>query len=311
MHAVVVVSDDDTVPLARPATKQHTVSQVVLRQFTVRQEMSVYDARRQVFMRKGPRAGFNMSFDQHDPFGSEALWAATENQIPKMYASLHARSAVGDPDAEDLIRDVLALHWARSAAMKAAHERVLQEVAERSIARMSQESKLLQRGMQQATGLHASGPEGLEWFNRSVHSRLMEENREHWWSERNAHHFSEAKAIFRKWSVQVGYAEQGSDFIISDAPAVTLKPNSTGAGPHQHVALGDANEVFMPVSPTILIAVGPVRATLDLTRDTVERYNRLQLKAHVRWLGCRPDGPADRYLRKSLPIRSARGDSAR
>lgn len=271
--------------------------------------MSLYDARRQVFMRKGPRAAFSMSFDQHDPFGSEALWAPTENLIPRMYASLHARSVVGDPGAEDLIRDVLALHWARSAAIKVAHERVAQEVAERSIARVSRQSELLRRGMEQATGLHASGPEGLEWFNRAVHARLMDENREQWWSERNAHHFSEAKAMFRKWSVQVGYAQHGRDLVISDAPVVTLKRDSPGAGPHQLVALGDASEVFMPVSPTILIAAGPVSATLDLTCDTVDRYNELQLKAQVRWVGCRPGGSADRYLHKVLPIRSARGTS--
>jgi hypothetical protein len=46
-------------------------------------QRDILDAKRQVFLRKGPRAGFSMAFDQHNPFGSEALWATTENRIPR------------------------------------------------------------------------------------------------------------------------------------------------------------------------------------------------------------------------------------
>lgn len=135
---------------------------------------------------------------------------------------------------------------------------------------------------------------------------VIEENREQWWSERNAHHFAEAQRMFRQWSVQVGYAEPGSDFIISDAPVVTLKRDAIGVGPHQSVALGDANEICMPVSPTVLVAAGPEPKILDLTAKAVERYNDLQHIARVRWLGCRPAGPSDKQLRASLPVRSTR-----
>jgi hypothetical protein len=58
-----------------PTDRQHTVSRVLLRQFAVNGEMSLYDADEQRFSRKGPKVAFHIPFDQHDPVGSEERWA--------------------------------------------------------------------------------------------------------------------------------------------------------------------------------------------------------------------------------------------
>jgi hypothetical protein len=110
--------------------------------------------------------------------------------------------------------------------------------------------------------------------------------------------------MMRKWSVQFGHAPAGSDFIISDAPVITMKRGHGGVGPHQAVALGDANEICMPLSPTVIVGFGPAGRNLHLTADAVDRYNDLQMRARLRWLGCAPGGPSDHQLRSTLPVRS-------
>ena len=289
--------------LIRQPKRQHLVSQVVLRQFARRGVLTLYDGARQIFITKGPRAGFYMSFDQHDPVGAEELWKKTEDRIPKMYAALEARTASGDPGVEALVRDVLALHWARSGAMREAHERVMEQVMRRSIEDVARDPDLLAREMLRSKGLIATSSAALDWFNEDIHNRVVAQNRDKWLSDRNAHHLAEAQRIMRPWSVQIGYAPAGSDLIISDAPVVTVKSGHDGVGPHQGVALGDASEICMPLTPTVLVALGPEPRMLDLTPESVDRYNDLQIRARIRWLGCRPSGSSDKALRAMSPGR--------
>lgn len=269
----------------------------------MRNVLTIYDSEQRGFFSKGPRAAFHMPFDRHDAIGSEERWGEIEDQGPKMYAALEARTAVGDPGSEAILRDVLALHWARSGAMKAAHEQVTEQVTRRSIENLARYPGLLERAMLKSTGLHATSAEALDWFNQEVHRRAVAQNSEEWWSGRNARHFAEARTMMEKWSVQVGYAPIGAELIISDAPVVTVKSGHHGLGPHQGVALGDASEICMPLGPGVMVALGSEPKTVDLTPDIVDRYNDLQIRARIRWLGCRPSGPAEAALRVVLPVR--------
>lgn len=99
-------------PFARPAKRQHTVSPIVLRQFTLHGTLTIYDSERSLFLRKGPRGAFHMPFDQHDWLGSEERWSQIETQMPKLYAALEASCTAGSPSLEAVVHDVLALHWA-------------------------------------------------------------------------------------------------------------------------------------------------------------------------------------------------------
>ena len=291
-------------PIVRPANRQHTVSQVVLRRFALRGVLTIYDSEQRIFIRKGPRAAFHMPFDRHDAVGSEERWGEIEDQIPQMYSLLKAPSPEEDPRFQSVVRDVLALHWARSAAMKAAHERVTEQVMRRSIENFARYPELLDREMLKSTGLYATSAEALDWFNEEVHRRAVAQNSEEWWSERNALHFAAAKEMMGKWSVQIGYAPMGSELIISDAPVVTVKSRHNGLGPHQGVALGDASEICMPLGPDVMVALGAEPKSVHLTPDVVDRYNDLQVRARVRWLGCRPLGPGEAVLRGMLPVRN-------
>ena len=292
--------------LIRPAKRQHTVSQIVLRQFALRGILTIYDSEQGLFLSKGPRGAFHMPFDQHDPLGSEERWGEIETQMPKLYAALEARCTPGDPGLEAMVHDVLALHWARSGAMKTAHQEVTDQVTRRSMEKLARYPGILEREMLRLVGLHATSAEALDWFNQEIHARVVRENSEEWWSGRNARNFAEARKMMSKWSVQIGYAPVGCELIISDSPVVTVKCGHDGLGPHQGVALGDASEIFMPLSPSVMVALGPEPTTIELGPEVVDRYNELQIRARLRWLCCRPSGSAEATLRATMSVRDPR-----
>jgi hypothetical protein len=78
---------------------------------------------------------------------------------------LDTGTALGDPAVEDLVREVVALHWARSGAMKLAHADATERVKARSIEKLAADPEFLRWAMKKSTGLHATGAEALAWFN--------------------------------------------------------------------------------------------------------------------------------------------------
>jgi hypothetical protein len=281
---------------------QHTVSQVVLRKFTTKSLLTVYDRETQLIRNLGPGGAFKMQFDQYDSLGSEERWGKIEKRLPKAYTALEARTASGDEEIEDLLRDLLAMHWARSAAMRMAHEIVTRNVRDDHIVQMSESPELLRFAYRQRTGMELVGQEGLDWYNQTLHERVVGENSEMWWSQRNKIHYEQARERFAESSIQIGYSS-GDDLLIGDAPVITMKSNHEGVGPHQGVALGDANLIAMPVAPNTVVGLGPVRLEVDLPPRQIFQYNVWQVRGFINWLGCQPGGATDRRMRADLPAK--------
>jgi hypothetical protein len=280
------------------------VSKVVLKRFLWHGEISVYDRETDTICTKGPGGVFRTEFfDRHDPLGAEHQWEAVETRMGRAYRLLDARRALDDPDAVATLRDIMAVHWARNPATRAVSDQITAQVMADSMRKVATRPDLLARELTKQTGLVAAGHGELDWINAQVHERVVAANREQWWSDGTARRLQLAREKFAESAVQVGYAE-GCDFIIGDVPVITVKRDHAGVGPHQGVALGDAIEICMPISPTIIIGLGPKPAVLTLKPDDVRRYNGLQVRGFARWIGCRPGGVSDREMRANLPART-------
>lgn len=291
--------------LVIPPRGQHTVSRGVLRRFTLRQTLSVYDRQKDLIFNPGSNHGiFKTNFDPHDPLGAEGRWAEVEQRLPEAFKALDDRTALDNPAVVDILRDLIAVHWARTPVMKDLHETIAKKVMEDSIRRREFQPEILARGLESATGLIAAGPAGLDWYNRDVHERVLAEMRDEYFSGRNRHHYEWARERFQRSALQVGYASPDAEFVISDSPVITRKAGHDGVGPHQGVALGDAIEVCMPVTPRILLGLGQEPAIVNMTHEDVERYNSLQWLAYRRWVACRPSGPADSEMRSRVKART-------
>lgn len=107
--------------LHRPPRRQHTVSQVILRKFASRDTLTVYDREKDVLGPKAPRGAFRVEyFDRHDPFGAEARAGAIESRVQKVFPLIAGRTVLDHEDAVCTLIDLMALHWARSPAMRMA-----------------------------------------------------------------------------------------------------------------------------------------------------------------------------------------------
>lgn len=289
--------------IIRVPRRQHTVSQVVLRKFARHGQLTVFDRDKSVVCCKGPRGAFFVEdFERLRPVDAEERWGSIESSMPRIYSLIRARTVLHNEAAVATLIDLMAVHWVRSPAIRLAHEQVAAAVIEDSFRKYESQAPVLSRAYTQRTGLIASSAGELEWTNAELH-KIAPEVREKWWSDRAEVNFEQAREIFRRSHLQIGYALAG-DFLIGDAPVITRKDDHDGLGPHQGVAIGDASEICMPIDPEVIIGLGPEPAMLDLDREAVERYNGLQIRTFQRWLGSRPEGPSDHLMRTAIPART-------
>jgi len=198
---------------------------------------------------------------------------------------------------------LMAVHWTRSPGIRAAHDRIADQVIHASRRRYEHEDRLLSHAFTRRTGLVASTRGELKWINSELHNVIASGQREHRWSDRIGINFEEARRLFARSRMQIGYAHS-ADFIIGDVPVITRKEGHDGLGPHQSVAIGDSVEIVMPIAPGVIVGLGTVAKYLELARSDVERYNGFQLRSFDRWLAARPLGESDGAMRKHLPARS-------
>ena len=285
--------------LIRVPRKQHTVSRVVLRRFAWRERLAVYDRDKDVLGPKAPGGAFwTEHFDGHDPLGAEERAGAIESRIPKVLQQVDRRTVLDDRDAIAALIDLMALHWARSPALRLAHERIKAAVIEDSKHKYAGQDAVRGRAFTQRTGLHATSPSELAWINDKLHD-IAPAVAEQWWSDRSTLNFESARDIMGRHKLQVGYFDDPL-LVIGDAPVIVRDSDATGYGPHQGIALGDAAEICMPISPTVLIALGPESRAVKLESSAAERFNEMQVRSFVRWLGARPLGQADSWIRARL-----------
>jgi hypothetical protein len=288
--------------------RQHTVSKVVLRRFLSHNQLSVFDRKGAVIQSTGLRGAFHYDdFIAHDANEAERRWWEVENKLNRVYKLIDQRRALDDPDAVATLRDLLAVHWARSPATRAVHERIRASVIAQHRAEFAATPGLLERLFTtQTLGLLPSGPGALDWINDRLHT-LPEAVTERFFSERNAAHYQHARNRFAQSAVQIGYATGGAEFFIGDTPVITRKNGGPGLGPHQGVAINESTELVMPISPTVIIGLGTTPLILQIEPEMVEHFNALQVNSFIRWLGCRPGGPADRQLRANVEARVIKG----
>jgi hypothetical protein len=301
------VRHDDCVPsqIVTPPRRQHTVSRVVLRRFASDKRVSVYDRDRDAIYSKGPGGIFQTYLDKHDPWSAEERWGKVEARIPWLYQVIDDGRLLAEPAAADVARDLVAMHWVRSPAMRARSEIVRRQTVESRIQALAPETDLLAIGLRQEAGLIAAGDAGLQWFNRHVHEGVLRDSQEELNSDSLSRLYKGARTMLASRAVQVGHARQ-TDLMIGDSPVVTMRKGQSGVGPHQGVALGDASLICMPIDPHVLITLGLEPGETDLSEAAVCQYNAFQERGFIRWLGCRPGGTADAYMRRTIKARSMR-----
>lgn len=276
-------------------TKQHVVSQVVLGQFASDGVVEVEEARRPGRWRpKAPAAvGYVNDFVRYDSAGAEALWQTVETRLRD---ALDELAAGGVPErgsaAEEALRDCVALHWARSSAVRTVSERAWLKVRQQSMDTMAARPDILAALHEKATGRPA-GPEDLQAVNERLHQGPAEVLSGEHFSARVRYFFDHARTVFENRSLQVGRCEPAAeDLLISDSPVVTPSRSLPGLNPEQGVALGDASAAGMPLGPRLFVCLHDRPEAAAIRPEQARELNAWQRSVSPRRMFRRPPAPS-------------------
>jgi hypothetical protein len=272
-----------------PSTKRvHLVSQVVLRRFCDdTNNLSACSLKYGRTFRTGPKGVcYSTDIDQADPVGSEQLWKTVEDRLPEALDAVEAGTVLKDPGLSNVLRECLALHWARSRTLISMYEQALPRILDRQEREMWADPDLVSVFRDQHHGLWPAGPAGLMEAARGVRERVEKNFKESGFvGSRFLANFYEAKSRADGVSLQIGVS-RGTGFLIGDAPAQSLKTGHRGVGPLGGVPWGEANTVFMPLGPHHVMSLNRTDEYVDMNEDNVRIVNRIQIVAahqHVVW----------------------------
>ncbi|MCM4082183.1 DUF4238 domain-containing protein [Paractinoplanes hotanensis] len=275
--------------------EQHVVSRSLLQKFADGHRqlhaMSVSDRTAKV-IRRGPRGlGKIPNFVPQASLSAEQLWGETERQIPALLHQCDTDAILGDPEATAAIRDLIALHYVRNRSLRRAHQHAYgssREAAKRALQGQPEYVEDFQRRF----GRPPRGNEDLEFFFEMVLARSWDTD----FRDGLLLRFSVERLfmVCREWMserpIQIVHPKSG-EFLIGDAPVITL-----GAQGQIGVALGDAEQIFMPLTPRSLLAFGP-SAVGQVPEASVNQLNAFQVRAAHEFVFVRPGSGLEQFVR--------------
>ncbi|MEU0521105.1 DUF4238 domain-containing protein [Streptosporangium sp. NPDC006007] len=286
-------------------SRQHVVSQVLLKQFAVPRPKSSglqlikfdldYPERSQ--KPKSPRAcGWVEDFVRIESASAENLWGRVEQEVPPTLMAVHDGTVFNDPKHAETLRNLIAVHMVRSHRYHKVHHNAFSDVYKRlrtTLLRNNEE--LLRVEALRETGLHLPGPHTLgAYLDRIMENSTPTKDHKSGRLFRNniEEMFDKIRFFLAKFKIEIIAPESGA-FIIGDNPAITMRHDGT-----YNMAIGDAHTVVLPIGPKHLIALGPNNLIGSIPKSKVDDLNKLQAIAANRHVFFRPDSETEKFVRE-------------
>lgn len=279
--------------------RQHTVSQVILRRFTVRtadpskrNRIAVFDSQTGRINDRSPKSVFLIEdFVTHEPVEIENRWGQVETQLPSALDALAEGRWPLAADTEDVIRAAVALHWIRSAGTFLVHNRIAADQVAKSKARTATWGiPVWTQAYYNRTGLHVSGSKGARLAQDRIYGELAPAAVAEIFAEKLVEYFHATWSMLKKYRVQVGFDPTGSLFI-GDSPVITPDPSTGGLAMHHGVAVMDAKSAVMPVSPGLVVSFDRDPLRTRLNSNQIRQLNQWQQSCFLRWIACSVRSP--------------------
>ncbi len=300
-------------------TGQHVTSKVVMKRFAApagRDKGQVcyisLDHPDQAYLR-GP-AGCG-KVDDFLLFASgflEKLWKKTEDKMHDALLAVDAGTVLNSERHSATIKDVIALHFARSLATRQVGEQLWRQVVLQERTRWlctPAGRQELQRLFRWRYRLDAAGPAALEIMLDEILAPSMEM----WksgakFAEGVEYMHDHARAWLRTQQLEILTSGSG-EFLMGDVPALTVQRGVPRVGVLGGIALHDASSVFMPLGPRHVAGLGRVPQTAELSSAQVNEVNAAQLLGAMERVYMRPGSGLEDYVRKMIASRQAARDS--
>jgi hypothetical protein len=299
------------------AKRQHLVSQVLLARWTIDGELISFDLRypKSPSKRRSPSAvAYKHDFVQTDSQVIEARWQRVETRANAMFRDLDAGSLFDRPDHVDDVKDLIALHLARSNAMDAMWLRTIG--SPRSQERLGRIAAILEQPgavdalFEHFTGLASpGGPQARQIVTEHLAGLINERFGEGGitFAERVVESFEEFREWLRPKRLQIVRPATPSDqFLISDTPAQPLDFEGRRVGFQGGVRLnGNANTVILPLGPGALVAASNGDEYIEIQTHQVELLNEALVASAQRHVYASPDSALAHWVPAAAARRAA------
>ncbi|MEW2426053.1 DUF4238 domain-containing protein [Streptomyces nigra] len=278
--------------------RQHLVSQVLLKQFTVDEPddrgpqvrpVDVHFPERSNKLKSTRACGWAENFIAHDAASAEDLWNFVESRAPAAFEAVAAGPPFADPLHMETLRDLIVLHYVRSHRYRDVYTNAFETVRAKVPGELVERfPEALRREALRQTGLHLAGADALNAFAK----RLVEQSEVTQDFGSGALFRASIESMFHKvraessnWHLEILKSESGQ-FLIGDNPALTVRTNTT---PWLcNMAIGDAHSVVLPIGPRLLLALGRRNIVGTIPRATVNQLNTVQVLAADRYVYMHP-----------------------
>lgn len=265
---------------------QHVVSQVLLKQFAQptgssgRQlvRFNIHHPSHPPKLKTPKSCGKYPNFIKYASRSVEQFWWAIENKMDQALNSVQDETILGHPEHLATIKDAVALHFVRGIDTLWLHDVTWRATREKSEEELLQRTDLLLELFKEKVGLYAGGVEALEVIIGHLHREAQELfDSGALLRARIEYLYTRARSLIDSAGLQFVRADQGSEFLIGDAPAISLKRDSPRMGLRGGVGLVDANTVMLPLGRRHVVALGSHDHLTWVDSEGVDAINKLQI----------------------------------
>ncbi|MGQ0464926.1 MAG: DUF4238 domain-containing protein [Sporichthyaceae bacterium] len=299
---------------------QHTVSEVLLKQFAepIGQHLSVASHRHDLPGKCGlsgtRSAGVVKNFLRVDSASAERLWSTAESGFPQALRALPQIGILPLPERHAaVLRSMVALHFARSAAMTRIFDDAWQHVYDSIPEQILRERReLIERAYRVERRSRRRQKADLLAYLRSNRDAmdLKVFRSGAWMRVRVEDYYFRILADLKHRTIGVARAAEG-EFVIGDNPVVLDRKGANAPGVLNGIGWFGAEMRYLPVSPHLLLLVGSEPRYAELNRDGVDEVNRRQVLSSVRRVWHRPGAHVCGLVDEALPAQEALTGGAR
>ena len=231
------------------------------------------------------------NFVKLDSQRSEDHWSRFETRFPEAIASAENSTLFSRPDLIEVIKNLLALHYARSHEIQVG----IQNVRGPGISDFMNAVGLSDAWLIQAH-LDRFGFEvtDLAVVRERLEEALSEEFNSHtesgvYFRLRIPDYFKRAREIISNSNLQILRPSSANDeFLIGDNPLITPDAARTRLGILDGIPIGDAATAIMPLSPKISIALARQDSEETINEEMVDDLNQFQMRKAKKSVFFRP-----------------------
>ena len=273
---------------------QHVVSKVLLRQFAIPTKNgdrllahSLQYGKAKLRAPKG--VGKLENFVKIDSQETEELWGQTEQHLPAALAAARTRRIFANPKHVAVIKDAIALHFARSLELLQAHAMLWERGLERTRQQYRADEATMATLFYQRYGLL---PPSARAAGEIISQQLLAETRQLYESGaifrlRVVDMFHAARQLASKAGLEIIRPARG-EFLIGDVPAIPIDATRQALGVLGGVPFANASTVILPLGPRRLAALGRTDAFRSVPGSFVKQLNAFQIGKAQTYVFMRP-----------------------